>query len=237
MYRAAIVAALVVVACGGSTSTASSSDGNVVGPPPALFIRGVLLPPSPTAEGSCLYTGDPSQPYLSSGRLDVALSTTYAPTLLVGNNGDGYTSSRSAITGFDVTVTDSGGAVVGSFHSDSAAYVDAATGGTPSYAPAAATLLDAATVAVLRGRAVTHVVAHAVVNGKTVTGGAVKSIPFDFPIDLCTGCLVAFPPEVGPAKSGCGTAPQSFVATPCVTGQDQVVDCRLCYAAQPVCRP
>ena len=235
-----ILVVMAAAACGGSTV---SSRGDVA-VPPSLFVRAVIAPPSSGSEGTCFYSPDPSQPTLSSGTLDVMFATKYAPAILVGNTADanGVGGARAAITGFDVTVTDALGATIGSFHADAAGFLDGASGGTPYYGEVSATLLDAATVAVARMRVAdagtTRVVAHIVLTGKSAVGNPVKSVPFDFPIDLCDGCLVTFPPDVGPTHSGCGmpARPSSAIAQSCVIGQDQPIDCRLCYATHPSCR-
>jgi hypothetical protein len=238
--RRAVPILVIVAACGGSTSSSSNGGGFVIAP--SFFVRDVITPPVASGNG-CLYSSDPSQPTLSSGTLDVMFATKYAPAILVGNTAppDGGDGARGAITGFDVTVTDAGGATIGSFHSDAAGFVDGAYGGTPSYAAVTATLLDDATAAVARTRmpdaGTTRVIAHAAVTGKSASGNPVKSIPFDFPIDLCDGCLISFPPDVGPTRSGCGMTPTNYFPQPCVVGQDQAIDCRLCYATHPACRP
>jgi hypothetical protein len=237
--RAALVAlAGIVASCGGSRSALDASapgDGGVA-VEPSLFVRGVLAPPEAQLGVACFYSADPTQAMLSSGNLDVLFAATYVPTFLVGNTA---ADARAELTGFDVTVTD-GTATIGDFHSDAAGYIDGAWAGSPSYAPIAAAILDAATVAAARASAprgaAIHLVAHASVTGKTVVGAPVKSIAFDFPIDLCSGCLVSYPPDVGPTHAGCASPPPSFVSPPCIRGQDQTIDCRFCYASQPICR-
>ena len=238
--RRAILALVFAAACGGSTSS-SSSGGSIVAP--GFFVRAVLTPPVAAAEGTCFYSGDPSQPTLSSGTLDVMFRTKYTPAILVGNaaEGDGGGGARGTITGFDVTVSDATGSTIGSFHSDAAGFVDGAFAGTPSYTAISATFLDDATTAVGRAHVVdagtTRVIAHAAVTGKSASGELVKSLPFDFPIDLCDGCLIAFPRDVGPTRSGCGMTTPNVIVQPCAQGQDQPIDCRLCYATHPACRP
>ena len=67
---------------------------------------------------------------------------------------------------------------------------------------------------------VLRVVVHGVLNDHTV----VRSNEFWYPLTVCNGCLVYFPPNVNPRKL------EEAVVVPCAPGQDDGVDARLCYA-------
>jgi hypothetical protein len=225
----------LAAACGSRTSDGVHSSTPGIGTP-NLFIRGVLVPPLRVPETSpCVYASDPNSYDLAVGRLDMALTSRYAPTLLIGNatGADGGTDiARMALTGVDVHITDLGGAAIADVHDDASGFVDGASGGSPAYAILQATLLDenavrAATASTARVRVLAHVTALA----KDLDGSAVRSTPFDFPIDLCRGCLVVTPP----APATCAQPPDPRVPVPCVVGQDQIVDCRSCQS-NPACR-
>jgi hypothetical protein len=78
--------------------------------------------------------------------------------------------------------------------------------------------------------------------GQTTGGDYEESDEFEFPVDICFGCLVGFsaadenPLEPEP---NCALAAASGTATslpvPCVIGQDAVVDCSACQGFA-VCR-
>jgi hypothetical protein len=73
-------------------------------------------------------------------------------------------------------------------------------------------------------------------------GQAVVSAPWQDPIELCYGCLVAFPPEAMVAQADgslrCTVNVPSPLCSqlecPCASGSDEPIDCRLC-ARDPVC--
>jgi hypothetical protein len=80
------------------------------------------------------------------------------------------------------------------------------------------------------------------VQGTTGSGQAVSSAPWQYPITLCYGCLVAFPPEAlvpqGDGSLRCTVNVPSPLCSaldcPCASGSDEPIDCRLCNR-EPVC--
>lgn len=73
--------------------------------------------------------------------------------------------------------------------------------------------------------------------GTASDGSEVESAEFSYPLTLCLGCLVVFPPETdtsrlaGPDCCAPGPPPQS-----CQPGQDDPIDCRRCiYSAPEIC--
>ena len=234
--RVMLVASLALTACGSSRTTdnprAQVAPGAGIGPP-SLYIDAVLAPPPIRAMESCIYIPDPSLPSLSAGRLDMAFATQYTPGLLVGNAttaDGGIEAARMAITGVDVHVTDLAGSPIADVHNDASSFIDGAECNLPGYATVSATLLDSAAVAAAtRSTTTVRVIAHVTALAKDAYGDAVRSMPFDFPIDLCAGCLVTSPP----APATCADPPDTnFV--PCVVGQDQPIDCRTCQP-NPAC--
>jgi hypothetical protein len=81
------------------------------------------------------------------------------------------------------------------------------------------------------------------VQGTTSDGQTVVSAPWQYPIELCYGCLVAFPPEaMVPQADGslrCTVNVPSPLCSaldcPCASGSDVPLDCRLCVNRGPVC--
>ncbi len=129
---------------------------------------------------------------------------------------------------------------------------------TPGGGQAIATvdLLDSAAVKKLRrllaqriaaNPAVTNptltVIAFARVQGQTLGGLTLESQEFQFPITVCSKCLVSFPraPDTTNPDDKCPGAPASATGTVekvpliCRPGQDSLTDCSLCKATVPYC--
>lgn len=202
-----------------------------------LFVRQVMAPPGTSAGGAgCSYKADPAQPFLTSGVVDVAFLASYRPDVLVGNQmlaqqkNDNFRTETSRITiqGATVTVADTQGNELSTFSTLSSGSVDPGTGTSPGWGLASVTLIDPKTVDALRTQipknGTKKLVSRFKVFGQTLGGQSVESNEFQFPIDVCVGCLV-----FRPADADCGSlADTNSVAAPCVFGQDQAIDCRLC---------
>lgn len=226
----------------------------------SLLIKGVLAPPTVQGTSTCTYSSD--QPLLSSGVLDVALASDYRVSLSLGNqliatqSGERgkVETSRINVQGITVRVTNNRGVeVVSPFTRLGSTFVDP----SKQTDPAGAVLVgmevidsrivgrERARLATLpRGSEIPRYVVYIRAFGQTAGGTRVESGEFQFPIDICYGCLVNFPREaIDPAQPApnCGKATSDSsgggaqITSPCVMGQDQVVDCRLC-SANPVCQ-
>lgn len=70
------------------------------------------------------------------------------------------------------------------------------------------------------------------IKGEMADGTEIQSNVFSYPIRVCRGCLLSFPPEADDQTNtelDCdNTSSQSIGDMPCHPGQDEVVDCRLC---------
>ena len=71
------------------------------------------------------------------------------------------------------------------------------------------------------------------VYGYTLGGDYVESDEFEFPVDICQGCLIRFAPQdVDPAfkAPNCAAAQGSTTSLPipCNPGQDDTIDCSQC---------
>jgi hypothetical protein len=209
-----------------------------------LFVRGVLAPPVAQAGAACAYSNDANNAYISSGTLDTAFLLTYQPTFLIGNqmkqqgNPDQVRTETSRITidGAIIRITDSGGTELKNYTRFVASFADPASGSTPSYGVAVGVeILDADTVLPIQQQLAAgsplsisplsrRLISYIRFFGRTLGGQNVESDEFKFPIDICYGCLIC--------ATGAGCAPSTGagqqVNLPCIAGQDQCVDCRLC---------
>ena len=220
----------------------------------SIVVHGVLAPPLPL-NGVCTYTADPTQAEESSGVLDIALLASYTPEVLVGNQliarSDNVNvkaeTARVTLQGAVVHLDDTTGNEINSFTSLSSGFIDPGNGGVPSYGPMSLTLIDPKTSAAMASslptRGTKRVIAHFTVFGQTSGGQDIESDEFQFPIDVCNGCLVSFPPGSSDplqptpnCAAALGSNSTTTTVLPCVVGQDQLVDCRLCQG-NPACVP
>jgi hypothetical protein len=67
-----------------------------------------------------------------------------------------------------------------------------------------------------------------VFEGKLLDGSLVKSNEFEYPVTVCNGCLISY----GVAPSSCCDPAfwEDIPDAPCILGQDDGIDCRLCCA-------
>jgi hypothetical protein len=225
----------------------------------SIFIRGVMAPPSVGVGTQCVYTADPTLPELGSGVLDVALRSSYNATILVGNqllpqaNPDQARTESNRVVLQDAVVTvttagdvSSGGSTISggtqllSYTDIISGFVDPSLGATPSYGLVTVNILafDRVMTALpvpTNGGTIT-LVSHVKIQGQTLGRTNVETNEFDFPIDVCSGCLVSFPAgsenPVLPLPNCQGSLMSSggngTIVQPCALGQDQTVDCRLC---------
>lgn len=237
--------AFLVVACKHDDST--------------LFVQDVLAPPLVTAGQTCTFTADPTQPTLSSGTLDYGLRQHYDANFLVGNQAVAKVNSQQletetdiiTIQGAIVRITDSAGNQLANYTRLAGATVYPSTGTTPGYAAiTGVTIVDSATLAAdtalqtnIAGNGSSRLVTYTKFFGQTTGGTYVESGEFEFPVDVCYGCLVAYsaadqnPLAQTPNCINAAAAATSGASTPesCVPGQDFDIDCAECQAL-PVCR-
>ncbi len=222
-----------------------------------VFVRGVQAPPATMTGGVCTFTADPGGAFLSTGVLDIAFTGGYSAEVLVGSqlisqaNHDQIRTESASITlqGAIVRLTDASGTQIKSFTSLSSGFVLPGNGSTASYGDTAVTLIDPATSDLLRATLPAHgsklILAFFKIFGQTLGGTSVETDEFQFPINVCNGCLVVFPSgsqdnalamvENKPNCKGTG-ATTTMITTPCISGQDVPVDCRTCQGLA-VCDP
>ncbi len=219
----------------------------------SIFVQDVLSPQVVTPGMLCVYTGQTTQAVLSSGVLDVDFLNEYNPTYLVGNqlipqaNPQQLSTETDTVTIEGAVVTiDAGGVQLASFTSLAAATIYPALGGVPSFAPITVTTIDQRTVlspavaSVVNAGGQVRLVTYVRFFGHTLGNRYVETGDFEFPVDVCKGCLITFSgPDI---RAGCAvpnclnaSTASSVIQSPCVPGQDIAVDCSLCQGI-PDCR-
>ncbi len=245
----ALSTAILALAAGSAIPACAHNDGS-------LFVSGVLAPPTP-AGGVCLYTAAPSAPGISRGTVDAALTNSYSPFFLVGSallaqsnpTTPQVESARLTLQGVDVRVVDP---VDNSEWMNAnvlaAGTVEPSSGGAPAYTALGAAVMDAKAIAHFTPQGtVASKLAEVYVKfyGTTLGGEYIESNEFLFPVDVCFGCLVSFPPGAKvkattanptPVSPYCsGATPTTTDLAACVMGQDQLVDCQKCFELSPKC--
>jgi len=228
-----------------SASSCVENDGSII-------IIGILSPPITAAAGgasTCLYTPNIIGPFLSFGTVDVAFTTQYVPVLLLGNqlvtqanaSLDRLETDDVIIQGATVRVTDASGATLDNYTVPGDGFLPASAGGTPGISAFATTIVSPNAISqfapggssALAYGVTKRLVSYVKIFGITTGGTHIESGETGIPVDVCDGCLVTFPNgSDDPANPviNCGATGQSgsAISPPCVTGQDQYVDCRLC---------
>jgi hypothetical protein len=85
-----------------------------------------------------------------------------------------------------------------------------------------------------------QMIARVKILGTTLGGQDIESAPFDYPITVCTGCLVTYPADaLDPASDPPGqcdvAADTQQPATVCFFGQDQYFPCTYCASFNEIC--
>jgi hypothetical protein len=224
----------------------------------SLFILDALAQPSNSTSSVCGYTADPTQPYVTSGVIDYVLTQGYLATFLVGNqlvpevNNTQLMTETSFIDvqGAVVRITKSNGDPIKSFTRLAATTIPPSTGATPGFGAVQVVILDPDTVvndsdvistiqpSPIPGGSVVRFVTYTKIFGKTLGGKDVESNEFEFPVDVCAGCLVNFTDGPDHPTPNCvvGTSTSTTTtAIPCQPGQDVPVPCSIACPSIPVC--
>jgi hypothetical protein len=222
-----------------------------------LFILDALAQPTGSTTGQCTYTSDPTQPYVPQGIVDYALRQEYVATFLVGNqmvpevNPTQLMTETSFINiqGAVVRITKSDGTPITSFTRLAATTIPPSTGTTPGYGPVSVLVLDPNTIttdddvitmiesSVVPSPSVVRFVTYTKFFGSTLGGKSVESNEFEFPIDVCSGCLVGFLNGPDHPVPNCVAAAGATTTTtaPCLPGQDTIVPCSTVCGSIPIC--
>jgi hypothetical protein len=227
-----------------------------------LYIQNVLAAQYQMSAGGqgCGYAADPTLPFIPSGILDVSLKLQYDAVFMVGNqmvpqsnpNQLRTETANVTIQGAVVRITDSAGNQLSTFTRLTSATLNAATGNMPGWAPVATTIIDQSTLendAAIKnlGTAGGYVrlVTYTRFFGHALGGQSIESDEFEFPVDVCSGCLIGFlnsPSTLGadggvaagllspnclPPVTTSGTSSMA-PPVPCTPGQDLPVSCTEC---------
>jgi hypothetical protein len=252
-----VLAGLSLLAGAGAVFSSCVHDDSTI------FIRDALASKFAAAGQLCQYNSDPTQPFISSGVLDISLQSQYQGGFIVGNqmvpevNSTQLQTETSVITiqGAVVRITNTKGEELFTFTRLTSATIPPSTGGVPGWSPVFATIitfsdsnatkLNAAIELLLSTTPGTpgyvRLVTYTRFFGRTLGGQSVESNEFEFPVDVCNGCLVnfsndsmyPFPNCVGNAANPSSTAQQQI---PCNPGQDLPIDCSLVCQDIPACR-
>jgi hypothetical protein len=224
--------------------TSSCADNNS-----SLFVIGVI----DINRTSCEAKADTTDAFLAAGTMDLAFTNTYTASVLVGNQLTQRGSreqlrtetSRISLRGAEVRLTTLDGRELGNYSTVGTGFVDASAGDVPSYASMSVNVIPPALGNNEAVRNARVVLAKIRVFGDSLGNASITSSELDFPINICTGCLVRYPAEaadptvVGGADYKCSTATtttQTTAAAPCLQGQDAPFACTFCSGAYELCR-
>jgi hypothetical protein len=243
----AVSTAVLALAAGAAFPACAHDDST-------LYIQGVLAPPVPS-NNVCTYVVSTASTFLSRGLVDAALTDSYSPLFLVGSqmksqaNADNVKSEtgRINIQGALVRVVDpADGSVWMDATVLTSGTVEPAQGTSSSYIGIGASIMDKHAISHFDPGAAAPpnpsklAVAYVKFYGQSLGGQSIESEEYQYPVDVCNGCLVVFPPQGSVAKlhDYCsGLLPPSNEQIPCALGQDQPADCQLCFSVSPACQP
>lgn len=224
----------------------------------SIFIRAVLAPSANRQGGSCVYNNDPQQATNPEPLLDIGLSDSYYAILLIGNQliarGDPSNnraeSNRIHIDGAVVRVTEPDGTLIREFTSPATGFNDPQNNNSPGYSAIGLSIFDKPTRDIIAPQLTRQTSKTVLVKikafGTSLGGGDLESGEYQFPMQICRGCLVIYdgldPAKVTVAKpNNCDKAPEANASNattgPCRLGQDIAISCRSCRQSREVCDP
>ncbi|HTQ02923.1 MAG TPA: hypothetical protein VMI54_03660 [Polyangiaceae bacterium] len=204
----------------------------------SVFIYGVMDIDST----QCLAQPDSTAVLLPAGTLDREFADGYQAALLVGSHLTQRGSrqqlrtetSRLEITRADMTLYGTNGQQV-SFQSPATGLINPSDGTDPGLAAVFVRMVRAEDMANLGPDG--QIIARVKIHGTTLGGQDIDSGDFDYPITLCTGCLVTYPSSaLDPTTFTCDAASETMsTSTICFLGQDSTFPCTYCAAYDVVC--
>jgi hypothetical protein len=208
----------------------------------SFFVYGVMN----ISSSQCLAQPDASAVLTPAGILDRAFATGYEAALLVGSHLTQRGSreklrtetARLEVTGARITLYGTKGSVK-TFDGPATGLVNPASGTDPGLAAVFARLVRAEDMDDLGPDG--QIIARIKVLGKTLGGQDIESGDFDFPISVCTGCLVVYPSgsinqDTKLCETAASTTTTDSTAQVCFQGQDQAFPCTDCASYNPICR-
>ncbi len=201
----------------------------------SVYIVDALAPDS-----ECVFTFDAGSLRLSRGLMDKAATDRYVAGILVGNQlvpqGDDELlkteTNRISLRGAEVRLRTAAGGDIVSYTTNAAGTIDPNSGADPGFGGTTVVLIPPG-LDLPPGEYVSAVK----VFGETLGNQEVESNEFFYPIEVCDGCLVAFPEGViDPSTGQCSAASGEDIELGiCLPGQDGLTDCRLCLP-NPACQ-
>lgn len=211
----------------------------------SIFAVGALVVPQET----CTVEVDPEGPFLPGGSVDLAFAPGYAASILLGNqlvsraNAATLRTETSRVSLYEAVVrlTDSEGNDLadGTFFQPLAGFLNPGTGSEASYGNVAVTLIDGQTATTLRSQLMTkndrmEVIANVIIHGETLGNIEVETDEWAFPITVCNGCSVYFPPAADdPSTAAVDCDVRMEAPVYCRPGMDTGTDCRACAGTRP----
>jgi hypothetical protein len=211
----------------------------------SLFVIGVYA----LSRTQCIAEPNSTAVLLPAGTLDRSLASGYNAALLVGSQLTERGSrenvrtetSRLQIEGAHITIYSTDGAEIARPDVAATGLVHPANGTDPGLATVFAQLIRPGDAGALgpAGQAIVRIR----IFGTTLGGQEIESGDYDFPIQVCDGCLISYPPEAADpaAPAGqylCSTAADTMTETTqiCYPGQDDYIPCTECAAFNLACR-
>ncbi len=244
-----VLAAVSLVACVAVAFSACVHDDSTI------FVQSVLAPQTSSQAGAlCTWNSDPTQPFISSGVLDLQLRPEYDAEFLVGNQmaaqanssqlqtETSYVEITAAVVRITTSNTLNGVVTLAKYTRLATATIPPASGNNPGYTPIGpVTILDEPTLTspavqtqLVPGGTV-RLVAHVKFSGKSLGGQSVESNEFEFPVDICSGCLITFTnnplcplPNCVGNPSSTNSSSQPLIPCGGTIGQDLPIDCNTC---------
>lgn len=236
----------------------------------SFFIVQNQIPVAGGASGICTFSADPSAAHRNEGVLDVALRTNYvlfplfrSELLSSRDPMAGRAESRGIIVEGAVIElhrgSPTGPTIVDPYTVYFNTFLPPADMGGPGYAVTSFELVRQRDIAGLQmqvcnvqpieGRAecrganlstTQRIIAVIRPFGHTMGGIPIDGATWTFPLTVCCGCLVTFPPDAN-ADEATHAGPDCNAGAPstqaCNIGQDDPVDCRYCSASNSFCQP
>lgn len=211
----------------------------------SLFVIGVYA----LSRTQCIADPSSTAVLLPAGTLDRTLANGYNAALLVGSHLTERGSrenlrtetSRLSIEGAHITLFATNGTEIALPDVAATGLVHPAAGTDPGLATVFAQLIRPADLSQLGppGQAIVRIR----IFGTTLGGQEIESGDYDFPIQVCDGCLISYPSEAADPTAPGGTYLCNFGAELesetteiCNLGQDDVVPCTQCAAFNTACR-
>jgi hypothetical protein len=203
-----------------------------------------------TQSTQCVVELDPRAPLLARGVLDLALTSEYTASLVIGNQSAPASSSTSAervaLDSAEINLTRVDGTPLESHTASVTGLVDPASADSAGYGAVTVNLIPPTLADSEPLTSARDLVANLRIHGSTSNGGALTTNFIAFPISVCTGCLVQYPARAADATLAAGSTYKCLslssdvtmpsLTVPCRLGQDLPFSCELCADSQPICR-